>query len=103
MVWLILIGFNLLVILANVLLGMLIGFRLGGPVLGAILVAGSAAIVNGQIKKNRETAEAALREQHKKEDAQKNTEEAKKAEFEKLPAWKRVELMKQQEQKEQKS
>ncbi len=96
MIWLLWLGWIVFVYAANYMIGVLFGIRFGWLIM--LAVTGWFPVwVNKRIEANRKEEESALREFHKQEEAQRNTEEAKKEEFEKLPAWKRVELMKQQE------
>ena len=103
---LICLGYMMLVSVLNTLIGMVTGFRFGGWLLGVIFswipirVMGK---IDKDIEKERQKEEAALKEYYKQE------EEKKKAagpqglmeEFQKLPAWKRVELMKEMEKQQE--
>lgn len=104
--FLVCVGYVAVVTILNNFIGALTGFKLGWLVMAAITGWIPGRVLKGidrKIEQDRQKEEIALKEYHKKEEAQRNTEEAKREEFEKLPAWKRVELMKQQaaEKKEQ--
>lgn len=97
MVWLLWIGWIFLVGIANELIGAVFGFKFGWLIMLAV-TGWFPVLVSKRIEKNRREEEYILGKQKKADEEYRKSEEGQKEEFAKLPAWKRVELMKQQEQ-----
>ena len=103
---LICIGYMALVSVLNTLIGIVTGFRFGWMIIG--VVTGWIPIrvmknIDKNIEKERQKEEAALKEYYKQEEEKKKTAgpQGLMEDFQKLPAWKRVELMKEMENQQQ--